>query len=130
MMPAWLAVGLGGFVGAVARYQITLWLSDWSRSRLGQIYPVGTFAVNILGCLLIGLLMTLFLERRMSADAQRLLISGFLGSLTTFSAFGFDTIGLFREDKPVLAGVYVLASVGLGLGGVLIGIGLGRLLIR
>lgn len=129
-MPSWLAVGIGGFVGAIARFQTTLWLSEWSRQKFGQVYPVGTFVVNVIGCLLIGLLMTLALEKRISDEAQKLLITGCLGSLTTFSAFGFDTITLFRDGKPALGAVYILSNLIVGVVAVLIGIGIGRLVIR
>jgi fluoride exporter len=62
-MPDWLAVGIGGFVGAVSRFQISLWLSVWSTQKFGRIYPFGTFAVNFVGCLFIGILMALAVDR-------------------------------------------------------------------
>ena len=129
-MPAWLAVGIGGFVGAIARFQLSGWLSAWSEKQYGRVYPVGTLAVNVLGCLLIGLLMTLAEHKRLSADAQRLLVTGCLGSLTTFSTFGLDTVNLFREGRSGLGIVYVLANVIVGLTAVCGGIGIGRLLTR
>ena len=129
-MPAWLAVGIGGFCGAIARFRISVLLSEWSRLKFGQVYPVGTLAVNVIGCLLIGVLMSLALEKRLSGDAQRLLVTGCLGSLTTFSTFGFDTISLIREDRPVLALAYVLANLVVGLLAVALGIWLTKLLVR
>ena len=129
-MPAWLAVGLGGFCGAIARFRIGEFLSDWSQLKFGRVYPVGTLAVNVIGCLLIGVLMSLALEKRLSENAQRLLITGCLGSLTTFSTFGFDTISLMREGKSVLALAYVLANLVVGLLAVAVGIGLMRIVLR
>lgn len=129
-MPAWLAVGIGGFVGAIARFQLSGWLAAWSEKQYGRAYPVGTLAVNVLGCLLIGLLMTLAEHKRLSVDAQRLLVTGCLGSLTTFSTFGLDTINLFREGRSGLGIVYVLANLVVGLTAVGAGIGIGRLLAR
>jgi len=129
-MPAWLAVGIGGFVGAISRFYLSGWCSAWSEKYHGRVYPIGTLAVNVLGCLLIGLLMTLAEHKRLSVDAQRLLVTGCLGSLTTFSTFGLDTINLFREDKPGLGAVYVLANMAIGLAAVGIGIGIGRVLTR
>ncbi|MBI1313947.1 fluoride efflux transporter CrcB [bacterium] len=129
-MPAWLAVGIGGFVGAISRFYLSGWCSEWSEKLYGRVYPVGTLAVNVLGCLLIGLLMTLAEQKRLSIDAQRLLVSGCLGSLTTFSTFGLDTIELFLEGKPGLGVVYVLANVAVGLIAVCIGISVGRLLVQ
>ncbi len=129
-MPGWLAVGLGGFCGAVARFRSSAVLSEWSQLRFGRVYPVGTFAVNVIGCLLIGALMSLALEKRLSENVQRFLITGCLGSLTTFSTFGFDTISLFREGKPLLALSYVLANLVVGLVAVMIGLGAMRFFLR
>ncbi len=100
-MPDWLAVGIGGFAGAVSRFQISLWLSGWSTQRFGRVYPFGTFAVNIAGCLLIGILMTLAADKKIPDAWQRALVTGCLGSLTTFSTFSYETIELIRDDRPV-----------------------------
>ena len=129
-MPVWLAVGIGGFLGAIARYQICESLSQWCEQRFGRPYPLGTFAVNVLGCLLIGLLITVVLEKRLSENTQKLLITGGLGSLTTFSTFGLDAVNLFREGKAVLAMGYVAANLVIGLLAVLAGLGIARLFIR
>lgn len=129
-LPAWMMVGIGGFVGAIARFHLSGWLSEWSEKQYGRVYPIGTLAVNVLGCLVIGMLMTLAEHKRLSVDAQRLLVTGCLGSLTTFSTFGLDTINLFREDKPGLGAIYVFANLAIGLAAVGAGIGIGRLLTR
>lgn len=129
-MPDWLAVGIGGFVGAISRFQISLWLSGWSIQRFGRIYPFGTFAVNIVGCLLIGMLMALAADKRLPDVWQRILITGGLGALTTFSTFSFETVELIREDRPGLAVLYVIASLVVGLIAVLIGSGLARAIVR
>ena len=126
----WLAVGIGGFVGAIARYQISESLSQWCVEKFGRAYPLGTFVVNVLGCLLIGLLMTLAIEKRFSEQTQKLLITGGLGSLTTFSTFGMDAVNLFREGKVGLAIGYTAANLVIGLIGVVAGIGLGRMLLK
>lgn len=129
-MPVWLAVGIGGFAGAIARYQITESVSNWCIARFGRTYPIGTFAVNVIGCLLIGLLMTAAVEKRWSDQTQKLLITGGLGSLTTFSTFGMDAVNLFREGKTALAIGYVAANLIVGLLAVLAGIGIGRLVFK
>ena len=128
-MPTILVVGLGGFVGAIARYQISEWLNAWSQNRFGRVYPFGTFAVNILGCLLIGLLMTLVLEKQISERAKLLWVTGCLGSLTTFSTFGFESLQLMRDSKLTLALGNIAANLILGLLAVAAGIGLGRLFV-
>ena len=129
-MPAWLAVGIGGFLGAIARFQIGEWLNDWSQQRFGRVYPAGTFAVNMLGCLLIGVLMMLFLDKQLSDRARLIWITGCLGSLTTFSTFGFETVALIREEKALLAVLNITANVVIGLLAVAIGIALARLALR
>jgi CrcB protein len=129
-MPDWLAVGIGGFVGAISRFQITLWLNVWSLQRFGRVYPFGTFAVNIAGCLLIGILMTLAADKKIPDLYQRILVTGCLGSLTTFSTFSYETVGLFRGDRPALAALYVIANLAIGLVAVVVGMGIGKAIMR
>jgi len=129
-MPDWLAVGIGGFVGAVSRFQISLWLSVWSTQKFGRVYPFGTFAVNIAGCLLIGILMALAADKKIPDVWQKVLVTGCLGSLTTFSTFSYETIGLFRGDRPGLAAVYVVANLTIGLIAVMVGMGIARAIVR
>ncbi len=113
-----LAVGLGGFVGAIARYLLTLWLIKVA----GRAFPWGTLLVNVLGCLLIGLLMQLALSRPwFSAPLRLLLVTGFLGSLTTFSTFSFETLDLVDRGAWWLAAGNVLLNLVLGLAAVLAG---------
>mgnify|MGYP002628049546 FL=1 len=129
-MPDWLAVGIGGFVGATSRFQISLWLSGWSTQRFGRVYPFGTFAVNIVGCLLIGILMALAVDKKLPDFWQKALVTGCLGSLTTFSTFSYETVGLIRDDRPGLAALYVVANLAIGLVAVVIGMGIARAIVR
>jgi CrcB protein len=101
-----LMVALGGAAGSVARYLI----SAAAIESLGAAFPWGTLAVNILGSAAIGIAAGLGVQ----GEARLLLVSGFLGGFTTFSAFSLET-GLLFERAPALAALYVLASVGLGL---------------
>jgi len=126
----WLAVGAGGFVGAIARFQISQSLSDWSEAKYGRVWPLGTFAVNILGCLLIGALMALVMEKQLSERARLILVTGCLGSLTTFSTFGFETITLIREDRPMLGMANVGANLVVGLVAVVIGLSVAKHFVR
>ena len=113
-----LAVGLGGFVGAVARYGI----SGWMHRLSGGLFPIGTLTVNVLGCFLIGLFMTLVQTREWLEPNQRLLlITGILGSLTTFSTFGYETLELLRYGHHKLLVMSVIGNVVLGLAGVFLG---------
>ena len=104
-----LLVGLGGFAGAVARYLLGGWVLHHT---LSAKFPWSTFAVNLLGCLIIGLLSGLA-ERLdwFSPSMRLLLLTGLLGGFTTFSAFGLETVHLLRRGELWIAGAYALASV-------------------
>jgi CrcB protein len=129
-MPEWLAVGIGGFVGAISRFQISLWLSGWSIQRFGRVYPFGTFAVNIVGCLFIGILMALVTDKKIHDDWHKVLVTGCLGSFTTFSTFSYETVELIRDDRPGLAALYVVANLVVGLVAVMVGMGIARAIVR
>lgn len=103
-----LAVALGGSLGALARYGLTLWVAaSWPKA-----YPLGTVAVNILGCLAIGILYGLWLTRPdVSPLLRQGLIIGFLGAFTTFSTFSLDTLRLMESGESLLALGYILLSV-------------------
>lgn len=103
-----LFVGIGGFLGAVARYGASLWISQ----RWGRELPVGTFVINVSGSLLIGLLMPLLTDRLIVNPQWRLfLIVGFLGAYTTFSTFEYETGELLRDGEWLFAGLNVVLSV-------------------
>jgi CrcB protein len=111
-----LLVGAGGFLGSIARY----WFSGVAQDRLGSGFPWGTLAVNVLGCLAIGALAQLA-ESRASAfppEARLLLVVGFLGGFTTFSAFGNDTLDLFRAGEMLLGWTNIALQLALTLGAV------------
>ena len=118
-MPHWLLVGGGGFAGSVARYYLSglaVQLSGASR------FPIGTLTVNAIGCLLIGMLSGVAAQSALGTPAARLLlITGFLGGFTTFSAFGLDTYSLLRGDQLALAASNVVAQLIVGLAAVWIG---------
>ena len=99
-----LAVGLGCAAGSVVRYMLSAWLLA-GHTLLG--FPAGTFAVNAVGSLLIGIL----LEASVSETLGWLLIVGFCGGFTTFSTFSADTVRLLRAGCYNAAAVYVALSV-------------------
>jgi CrcB protein len=115
-------VGFGGFVGAVLRYVVSGWVEKWSS---GVHFPYGTLAVNLVGCLMIGLLSQLADSRGVFTSETRLFVFiGMLGAFTTFSTFGNETLNLLRAGKSlfVLGNMTVHLVGGLGmvwLGGVL-----------
>lgn len=122
-----LIVGIGGFVGAIARYVLT----GYVQRRVPIAFlPAGTFVVNAFGCFAIGVLMALVTERPLlSRPAQLLLVTGFLGSLTTFSTFGYESIELMRVDRPGAAFLNVAANLVIGFGAVWAGRELVRLIL-
>lgn len=107
-----LAVGCGGFIGAISRYGITLGLAQLSGDR----FPWGTLVVNLIGCAFIGALMQLAILREDFSPALKLfLVTGILGSLTTFSTFSYETIGLFERGDFKAALLYLGLNLVLGL---------------
>ena len=113
-----LAVGLGGFFGAISRY----WLSEIVSRRIGSAFPYGTLAVNFIGCLCIGVIMSLVEEHQMFSPHTRLFILiGILGSLTTFSTFGHETVELLRAGDIRLTILNIAANIVLCVIAVLLG---------
>ena len=114
-----LIVGLGGFFGAAARHVLGTWLMVAS----GQDrFPVGTLAVNVLGCALIGVFAALAEHLpALNGPARLLLVTGVLGGFTTFSAFGLETMLMLRRGDAALATGYVAARLVLGLAAVWLG---------
>lgn len=104
----YLLVGAGGAAGALARF----WLSQVSYQRLGHDFPYGTLIVNVAGSLIIGFLY-FWLIRRFSIDTELrgLLIIGFLGAFTTFSAFSLETVILLEQGAWLKGAIYVGLSV-------------------
>lgn len=103
-----LLVACGGALGAVARWAV----GGWVLHRTAGDFPYGTLAVNLIGCLLAGILAgTIIRTASVPMDLQLFLMTGVLGGFTTFSAFGVDTVDLLRKHENVEALGYVLLSV-------------------
>jgi CrcB protein len=113
-----LAVGLGGFLGSIARY----WLSTTMHRRFGDEFPIGTLAVNLLGCFFLGTVIGLVEHRQLFSPGTRLFLTvGVLGGFTTFSTFGWETFHLLRTHQHLLALGNVAANVLVGTAAVLAG---------
>ena len=104
-----LIVGLGGCLGAIARYGCSGWVLHHT---LNWRFPLGTFSVNFLGCLIAGILSGAIEKHHvLSQDMRLLLFTGFLGGFTTFSALGVETVFLLRRGEVRVAATYVALSV-------------------
>lgn len=118
-----LAIAIAGAAGCLSRY----WLSLGVNRALGHHFPYGILVVNIVGCLLIGLLDAILIERLFLAPIWRTtLLIGFLGGFTTFSSFSLDTIKLLETGDYLKALIYVLLSVFVCLAATVAGLWLGR----
>jgi CrcB protein len=114
-----LWVGVGGFVGSVLRYYLSGLVQEWTRR---DDFPVGTLAVNVLGCLVIGLLSQLAEDRgAFSPEARAFVFIGILGGFTTFSSFGNETMNLWRDGQRWLGWLNIAAQLVLGLAAVWLG---------
>lgn len=118
-----VAIALGAAIGANLRYG----LSTWAAQRLGATWPYGTFLVNVLGCLVIGMLLTLAATRLTLSEPLRLfLVTGLLGGFTTFSTFGYESFILITRGDWLGAGLYIGGSMVIGLAAVFLGASLVR----
>jgi len=110
-------VALGAALGGVARYAV----AGAVQARIGPLFPLGTLAVNVLGCAAIGALTGSGYAIGLSDEARLLLVVGLLGSFTTFSAFGYETVALLAGGRYGAAALSALANVGLSMGAVVAG---------
>lgn len=119
-----LWIGAAGFVGAVARYHLDGLFGRHSRSD----FPWGVLVVNVSGCFLLGLLVTLFARRYVVSEDLRLALTvGFLGAYTTFSTFAYQVLRLAEDGRAGVAAAYVAASLLAGIGAAWLGTALAKL---
>jgi CrcB protein len=118
-----IAVGLAGFVGAIARYVIEGLISSRSSG-----FPWGTFVVNISGSFVLGIVFAAFVEGRLIASPllRTAAMVGLIGAYTTFSTLSLETYRLLEDGSYGLAAANVLGSVTLGLGALFVGVVIGR----
>ncbi len=118
-----IAIAVGGAFGSVLRYG----LSTWVHTLVGRSFPYGTLAVNVLGCLTMGILFVLLVERMGASPVWRAgLLIGVLGGFTTFSSFSIETFNLIEQGAMAKAAGNMAASLVLCVGATWLGIILAR----
>ena len=121
MLNNFLLVGFGGMIGSMLRYLFTVVIRPAS-------FPYATFAVNIIGCLVIGLIIGLSIREGPGNDRLKLfLATGVCGGFTTFSAFSLECIQLLEQQRYASTMVYISLSVILGLAATFAGLQLAKL---
>ncbi len=115
-----LLIGVGGFIGSVLRYLVSGYIQQLTKSI---VFPYGTLAVNVAGCMVIGFLSYLADTRGLfTTETGTFAFVGLLGGFTTFSTFGNETLNFLRDGENIFA----LVNVGLHIGGGLTAVWLGR----
>ena len=118
-----LAIAAGGAVGSVLRF----WMSTWGHTISGRSFPYGTLTVNVLGCLAMGFLFVLFIDRMSDNVVWRAgILIGVLGGFTTFSSFSIETFSLIEQGAWFKAFANMLGSLVLCVGATWVGVILGR----
>jgi fluoride exporter len=120
----YVVVGIGGFLGAVARYALGAYIG----SRYGVRFPYGTFVINISGSFLIGLILTLLARTTASAYWRYLIPIGFIGAYTTFSTFEYETLRAIQDGQLMTGLLNVALSLVLGFIAVWAGAAIGQVL--
>lgn len=118
-----LAIAAGGAAGSVLRF----WMSTWVHSFVGRSFPYGTLVVNVTGCLLMGFLFVLFVERFSDNVVLRAgILIGVLGGYTTFSSFTIETFNLIEQGEAVRAALNIFGSLILCVSATWLGVIIGR----
>jgi CrcB protein len=120
-----LFIAIAGMAGTLLRY----WVSGWTYQLLGSRFAFGTLAVNVIGCLLFGVVWALS-EERMAIDTltRTVILVGFMGAFTTFSTFAFETMNYIRDSEYVLAFLNVAGNCLLGFWAIVSGVWIARIL--
>ncbi|HWR94828.1 MAG TPA: fluoride efflux transporter CrcB [Flavobacterium sp.] len=119
MLRTILIIAIGGAIGSVFRYLTYIFIQKYYNS----VFPLATFLVNIIGCLLIGIFVGLIEKYELAnSNIKWFLITGLCGGFTTFSAFGLENFSMFQNHQYGIAFLYIGLSVILGLLAVWLGL--------
>lgn len=124
-MLKYLVVGVGGFLGAIARYMVGTYIG----TRYGVRFPYGTFVINMSGCFLIGFILALLARSTASQYWRYLIPIGFIGAYTTFSTFEYETLRAVQDGQITTGLLNVALSVIVGYAAVWAGAAIGRVLV-
>lgn len=120
-MPIWFGIAVGGALGALARYAVNLLVAGRLANTAWSTFPLATLLVNVMGSFVLAFVTTLAL-RGLVSPAWRLAIgTGFIGALTTFSTFAWESDVMLREGEALRAGVSILGNLLLGYAAVQLG---------
>lgn len=122
----WLAIGVGGGIGAIARFSVVSWMNRLTES----LFPWGTFTVNVVGSFIMGLAFVFFAIKYPDATGsmRSFVLVGLLGAFTTFSSFALESLTLLQQNQPTAALLYMFGSVVVCLIVVSLGYSIGKLI--
>jgi CrcB protein len=121
----YLVVGVGGFLGAIARYAVATYIGG----RYGVRFPYGTFVINMSGCLLVGFVVALLARTTASQYWRYFIPIGFIGAYTTFSTFEYETLRAVQDGQVATGLLNVALSVVVGFVAVWVGAAIGRVFV-
>jgi fluoride exporter len=120
-----MVVGIGGFLGAIARFALGTYIG----SRYGSRFPYGTFVINVSGSFLIGLILPLLARTTASPYWRYLIPIGFIGAYTTFSTFEYETLRAVQDGQITTGLLNIVLSIIAGFVAVWVGAAIGRVLV-
>ncbi|MFZ4727029.1 MAG: fluoride efflux transporter CrcB [Pseudanabaena sp.] len=121
------AIASGAATGALSRFYLT----EWSKAKYGTKFPYATFGINVTGCLAMGFFFTISKGiTGYPTELDLLIRTGFLGSYTTFSTYGFDTLTMWRSNQKIVTIFYWAGSAILGIAAVFLGAAIAKLFIK
>lgn len=124
-MQKYFFIAFGGALGSIARY----WVGSTVAARMGTRFPYGTFVINLTACVILGFALAFLDRRSMFSPAWRFLIPvGFVGAYSTFSTFEWETFANLQTGAFLIAAIYVVFSIILGLAGVWCGVAIARII--